>query len=190
MPVLTVLLAEAETDLLLFPPLRSNWSLRGQPSRVLISGRNARRVIFGALNLHTGKRLFLASSKQTQQDFQTFLRQIYNHYRGWNIAILLDGNSTHTARKSIQCAESLDIRLLWLPKRSPELNPMDHLWGHAKNVTSANLQFPTIDGHVHHFLEYLNSLSNWDAREISGSAQSYSGSNVYCNKTFVALPSP
>lgn len=161
-------LAEDETDLLLFPPLRSNWSRRGQPSRVLISGRNARRVIFGALNLRTGKRLFLASSKQTQQDFQTFLRQIYNHYRGWNIAMLLDENSTHTARKSIQCAASLGIRLLWLPKRSPQLNPMDHLWGHAKNITSANLQFPTIDDHVHHFLEYLNSLSNWDAREISG----------------------
>ncbi len=56
----SVLLVEDETDLLLFPPLRAGWALRGRPREVRISGQNARRVVFGAMNLCTGRRWFLA----------------------------------------------------------------------------------------------------------------------------------
>ena len=120
------------------------------------------------MNLLSGKRLFMVRPRQTQHDFQAFLRLIYEHYRGWHVTILLDENSIHTAGGSQQCADALNIRLLWLPKRSPELNPMDHLWGHAKSITSANLQFPTIDQHVTRFVDYLSSLSSWNARYMSG----------------------
>lgn len=161
-------LAEDETDLLLFPPLRANWSPRGVPARVPISGRNARRVVFGAMNLRTGKRLFLARQHQRQQDFQAFLELIHQHYRGQHVALLLDENSSHTANRSQQLARELRIDLLWLPKRSPELNPMDKLWGQAKNVVSANLQYPTIDDHLQTFIEYLECLTNWEARYTSG----------------------
>jgi hypothetical protein len=38
-----VVLAEDETDLLLFPPLRASWSPRGEPAQVMLTGRNANR---------------------------------------------------------------------------------------------------------------------------------------------------
>jgi hypothetical protein len=60
LPPRSVLLAEDETNLLLFPLLRSGLALRGQVAEVRLSGWNARRVIFGAMNLRTGHRLFLA----------------------------------------------------------------------------------------------------------------------------------
>jgi hypothetical protein len=163
-----VLLVEDETDLLLFPPLRANWSRRGEPARVHISGWNARRVVFGAMNLRSGKRLFLARQHQRQHDFQAFLELIHKHYRGWHVALLLDENPSHTAGRSQQLADKLQIELLWLPKRSPELNPMDELWGQAKDVVSANLQYPTIDAHLHAFIEYLEFLTDWEARYTSG----------------------
>jgi hypothetical protein len=49
-----VVLAEDETDLLLFPPLRAGWSKRGAATEVRLSGRNAKRVVFGATNLRPG----------------------------------------------------------------------------------------------------------------------------------------
>src|SRR5207253_1206551 len=73
LPPRSVVLAEDETDLLLFPPLRAAWSLRGQPLRVVLCGRNARRVVFGAMNLRTGRRLFLPRQRQRAADFQAFL---------------------------------------------------------------------------------------------------------------------
>jgi hypothetical protein len=127
-------LVEDETDLLLFPPLRASWSRRGEANRVLLSGRNACRVIFGAMNLHTGTRLFSARQHQKQEDFQAFLNLVHKHYRGWHVALLLDENPSHTAARSQRLASDLNIQLLWLPKRSPDLNPMDHLWGQAKDV--------------------------------------------------------
>ena len=44
-----------ETALREFPPLRAGWSKRGEPARVLISGRNQRRTILGALHVGTGE---------------------------------------------------------------------------------------------------------------------------------------
>ena len=168
LPPRSVLLVEDETDVLLFPPLRANWSRRGEANRVLLSGRNARRVIFGAMNLRTGTRLFLARQHQKQEDFQAFLNLVHEHDRGWHVAMLLDENPSHTAARSQRLASDLNVQLLWLPKRSPELNPMDHLWGQAKDMVSANMQYPTIDEHVAACLEYLKALSAWEARHTSG----------------------
>ena len=162
------MLAEDETDLLLFPPLRAAWGLRGQPRDVWISGQNARRVVFGAMNLCTGSGSFLVRRRQRAEDFQEFLGFLHWHYRGWHPALLLDEDPSHTAKGSQQLAESLSIKLLWLPKRSPKLNPMDTLWGQAKDVVSANRQYATIDDQVDRFLNYLNALSPREALHTSG----------------------
>ena len=91
------MLAQDETDLLLFPPLRAGWSRRGEVARVWLSGRNARRVIFGALNLRTGARLFVPRDKGRRVDFQAFVVEARSHYRGRHVALLLDEDSCHTA---------------------------------------------------------------------------------------------
>ena len=168
MPPRSVVLAEDETDLLLFPPLRSAWSLRGQTKEVLLSGRNARRLVFGAMNLRTGHRLLLPREHQRAADFQAFLRVVHSSYRGWHVALLLDEDPSHTAKGSVQLADRYDLELLWLPKRSPKLNPMDTLWGQGKDVISADKQYATLDEQVDRFLEYLESLSVWEALHTAG----------------------
>ena len=84
------------------------------------------------------------------------------------MALLLDEDPCHTAKKSQELAAYLGMKLLWLPKRCPELNPMDHLWGKAKQIISANLQRPTIDEHVNDFLEYLTDLAPQEALRAAG----------------------
>lgn len=159
----SVILAEDETDLLLFPPLRSSWSLRGKPQPVEISGRNAKRVLFGAINVRTGHRLRLVRFRQRGEDFREFLELIHHHYRGWHVVLLLDEDSSHTAAANRELAEDYSIHLEWLPKRSPHLNPMDHLWRHNKGEVSANRQHATIEDLAKATLTYLDKLSNNDA---------------------------
>jgi hypothetical protein len=168
LPPRSVVLAEDETDLLLFPPLRAAWSPRGQAKRVLLCGWNARRVVFGAMNLRTGRRLFLPREHQRAADFQAFLRVVHYYYRGWHVALLLDEDPSHTAKASVELAGWFDIDLLWLPKRRPELNPMDTLWGQGKDVISADTQYATIEEQVGRFLAYLEGLSNPEALHTSG----------------------
>lgn len=161
-------LAEDETDLLLFPPLRSCWALRGQPAVVRLCGRNARRVVFGALNLGNGSRLFLPREHCQTDDFLDFLDLIHDRYWGRHVVLLLDEDPSHTAEESLGWADEYDIDLLWLPKRCPELNPVDTLWGQGKDRISANKQYATIDDQVERFLAYLLSLSDEEALRTAG----------------------
>jgi hypothetical protein len=144
------------------------WSPKGESARVLLSGRNARRVVFGCMNLVTGRRIFLDRQHQRAEDFQVFLREVRRHYRGWHVARLLDGDRSHTANASQVLAGQLKIRLIWLPKRTPELNPMDTLWGQGKDAISVNRQYARLDEQVGSFIAHLSGLSNKAALQTSG----------------------
>ena len=48
-----VLLCTDWTLLRLFPPLRAAWAPKGRQAMVPITGANAKRVLFGAIDLHT-----------------------------------------------------------------------------------------------------------------------------------------
>jgi transposase len=159
---------EDETDLLLFPPLRAGWAPRGEAAPVHLSGFNARRVIFGGMNLKTGRRLFLVRERQRGPDFQVFLKALRKQYGKRPIALILDEDPSHTAKASVAVAQQLDITLLWLPKRTPELNPMDTLWGQAKDHVSANRQYADIDKQAARFVAYLKSLTDQEALHTAG----------------------
>ena len=158
MPERCVILAEDETDLLLFPPLRAGWAPRGEQARVWLTGRNAKRVLFGAVNLRTGRRVLLCREHQRAPDFCAFLHKVRRNYRGRHVALLLDGDSSHIAQASQRLAAKLGITLLWLPKRSPHLNPMDHLWRDVKQNVCANRQDVSIDALVARVLRHMQRL--------------------------------
>ena len=163
-----VFLFEDETDLLLFPPLRACWARRGEDAEVPLCGANAKRVIFGALNISSGTRLFLEREKQRAADFREFLGLIHEHYRGWQVSLVLDEDSSHTAKVSQHEARLFGIELVWLPVRCPELNAMDHLWRHGKERICANRQYASIEEQVHHFLHYLEGLSVEETLQKAG----------------------
>lgn len=163
-----VILFEDETDLRLFPNLRSGWSRIGSSAEVLITGKNAKRVVFGAINIETGQRIFLARMKQRQEDFQEFLKECKRVYRGWKIIMILDEDSSHIAKKSRKLIEEMRIVSLWLPNRASKLNPMEELWGQAKDETCANWQYENIDEQLMAFLSFLYSMSNIEALKTSG----------------------
>jgi DDE superfamily endonuclease len=99
---------------------------------------------------------------------QVFLALVARRYHGRSVALLLDEDPSHTARASQALAAELGLRLLWLPKRCPELNGMDHLWGHGKDHICANRQYDDLDAEVERFIAYLESLSNQEARRQAG----------------------
>lgn len=141
-----MVLATDWTILRLFPPLRSAWALVGAQAEVPISGANAKRVLFGAINVRTGHRVVLTRRNAGGADARAFFTELRKRYRAWGtICLLLDRASGHTDGKSQALAAELDIHLFWLPKHTPELNPMDRLWRPLKHYVAANRQAETID---------------------------------------------
>lgn len=158
LPERSVILAEDETDLLLFPPLRAGWAPRGEQAKVWLTGRNAKRVLFGAVNLRTGHLVLLCREHQRSHDFCAFLLEVHRRYRGRHVALLLDGDTSHTAQASQRLAAELGVSLLWLPARSPHLNPMDHVWRDVKQNVAANRQDASIDALVARVLRHMQGL--------------------------------
>ena len=101
-----------QTTLRLFPPLRQAWGWRGQQIEVRITGGNARRVLFGAINVRTGHRVLLRRATMRQGDFQAFLRDLRRRYRGRPVWLLLDSAGCQTAAASVALAAEPGVRLI------------------------------------------------------------------------------
>jgi transposase len=138
-------LATDETILRLFPPLRAAWAAEGEQASVMISGRNAKRVLFGAINILSGHRIVLVKNTSSIDNFIEFLELLRRGYRSGRIYLLLDRAGWHDHPRVKRCAAALDIALLWLPRQSPKLNPMDHLWRELKQKIAANRQYADIE---------------------------------------------
>jgi transposase len=163
-----VLLYEDETIIRLFPPLRSCWALRGAQAAVPITGRNAKRTLFGVLNPRTGHRILMHSERCRQDDFQAFLCLLRHCYRGRRIWLLLDEAPGHTAILSQALAAQLDIVFVWLPKQCSELNAMDQLWKELKGDLAANRQFKNIDATVDYAEQWVLNLTDNQALQKAG----------------------
>jgi transposase len=168
LPAGCVKLFADETDLLLFPPLRAGWFLRGKPADVAISGENAKQTVYGAIDVETGELILVARDGACAVDFQALLRLIRQHYGEKRVVVLLDGASRHTAAGSEDLAAELKIELVWLPPRCTNVNPMDRLWRQGKDKTCANKQYASIDEQVHRFIRYLKGLSRQEALRMAG----------------------
>jgi transposase len=168
LPAGCVKLFEGETDLLLFPPVRAGWFLRGKPAKVPISGWNAKRTVFGTIDVETGQRTFVVRPSICAPDFHATLRSVRAAYGGRKVVLLLDKASRHTAGTSGRLAAELGIELLWLPPRTTNVNPMDRLWRFGKERICANRQHPDIDTQADMFVKYLLSLSPQEALRKAG----------------------
>jgi transposase len=160
---------EDETILRLFPPLRQAWGLRGQQVRVPITGRNDRRVLFGAINVATGHRVLRRARNMRQGEVQAFLRELRSRYRAARrVWLVLDQHGSHGSASTRRLAAALGVELLFLPKQWPELNPMDHLWKEAKKDVAANRQYATIEDQAAAAEHWLLWLTPTEARRKAG----------------------
>jgi transposase len=164
-----VLLFTDWTLLRLFPPLRAAWSRVGEPARVPVTGRNAKRVLFGAINVHTGHRVVLCRKRAGGAEARAFLSELRRHYRqAPTIWLLLDRAPAHTDGQTLRLARELGIELVWLPKQWPELNAMDHIWKELKRLIAANRQAASIDDLAQQAAEWVLQLRPREALRKAG----------------------
>lgn len=141
-----VLLCADWTPLRLFPPLRAAWALKGAQATVPITGANAKRVLFGAIDLRTAHRIVLVRRHAGGDDARAFLSELRRRYRrAGTIGLLVDRASARTGHQTQALASALGIRMPWLPKQAPELNARGQLGRELKRLIAANRQAETIN---------------------------------------------
>ena len=86
-----------------------------------------------------------------------FMNEIACRHPDDNIVMVLDGAGWHKS-KEFQLPDNL--RLLFLPPYSPELNPQEHLWDEIREKHFHNRVFDSIDTLEDHLVIVLRQLEH------------------------------
>jgi transposase len=150
------------------PPLYSCYGRRGQQVCVPITGNREKRILHGVINISTGAVLLLITQEWTQETHQYFLYMIRAHWRGWHICLFEDRGSPHTAEESRLRAQELGIEVRLLPRATPELNAMDHLWRSVKGRALADRPTLSIDKSADAACQYILDMSRGERLRKAG----------------------
>jgi len=119
--------------------------------------------LFGAFSPVNGSSLILEMPFCNTAAMQVFLDELSEMDREELKIVVLDNAAFHHTRSLII---PLNIRLIFLPPYSPELNPAEKIWWVIKNKTSMQV-YPTIEDLQKHLSHIIESLSPQSIKQIS-----------------------
>ena len=156
-----VILFADEADIDLNPKTGCVWCLSGVPAEIETPGRNEKRHVAGALNVDTGRFLYVTGEKKRSGLFIALLEKISGAYRfARRIHLLVDNYSIHGSRATRRALGRLRdrIRLHYLPPYSPEYNPVEKIWLGLHQVVTRNHQHREITALMLAVGSYLDHL--------------------------------
>lgn len=136
----TELLFVDETTVSLHPPLRRCWMRCGERKLIPAPGSPQYLHVFGAYNWHTGRVSYQTDAHKNSDAFVAFLEGLLAQYPRQKLILVMDNASYHPSKTTRAALSLYEARLLviWLPKYSPFLNPIERFWLHFKQLAVAN----------------------------------------------------
>ena len=160
--------AADETALREFPPLRAGWSKRGEPAVVIISGRNARRTLLGALNVTSGELVASVRERGRTDDVLAAVAHLGAVRPTVPKLLIWDNAPPHHPHRVRDAAQQAGITLAFLPFRAPELMPREDLWRGLKQTVAANRCYASLDDLVERALAWIAAMSEPERRRRCG----------------------
>lgn len=132
------------------------WARKGTRPRVPADQRYSSAYLFGAICPARGTGAALTLPVADTQAMQLHLDEISLHVaRGAHAVLLLDRAGWHTTGK---LNVPKNITLIFLPSRSPELNPVENIWQYMRANWLSNRVFATYDAVVDAACDAWNKL--------------------------------
>ncbi len=139
-----------ESGLMLQPVVRRTWSPRGETPIIKSWDRRDRLSAISGLTLAPRRRRLglhfdVLDHNVRWPDVHRFLSSLLSKL-GRPITVVLDRLSAHRgAARRLGVRFGNRIKFEWLPAYAPELNPVEHVWGHTKYGDLANYVPEDID---------------------------------------------
>jgi transposase len=116
------------------------WTRKKKPT-VTTHDSHKRVYTAAAVIPATGKVVARTSNRFNQHEFIAFLKTLLSKTRK-QITLFVDGMRAHkTAAVNKFLKEHSRLRLKFLPKYSPQLNPAEHLWAYTRQKRTNNIEF-------------------------------------------------
>ena len=143
---LATLIAEDECEVGLLATVRAMWQRVKTQVRLPTPGQNAKRGVFGALNLRTGQWHYQVSAHKRSAEFTAFLDTLLVAYTVGTIYVILDNVSIHHSQATLTwLAAHPRLQLVYLPTYTGHrLNPVEKVWWQLKRTIAANRNFTDV----------------------------------------------
>lgn len=125
-----------ETRFGLITSLGKRITLRGVRPVGLIQRTFQNYYIYGAADVEDGENFFLEFPNMNTDCFQSFLYKFSEFFQDSMNILLIDNAGIHKAKRLIIPE---NIRLIFLPPYSPELNPVERFWQYIKKYIKGKI---------------------------------------------------
>lgn len=121
---------------------RRCWAPQGLRPEVPVQIVRQYTYLFGATSPHDGVLDTLILPEVNAEAMSLFLAEVAERHSQDYILMVLDGAGWHRARELITPE---NMRLVFLPPYSPELNPIEHIWEEIREKWFPNLVFNSLE---------------------------------------------
>jgi transposase len=146
------------------------WQPRGRKGTIEVKTNSGRKRIniLGALNFKDLSVITTLTEETCNKErIVEFLQKIRETYPEKDIVVILDNASYNHAKYTTAYAEWYNIKLLFLPPYSPNLNLIERLWKFTKKKLVHNIYYPKFKEFLEKVREFFGKLNNYKS-EISG----------------------
>lgn len=143
--------------------LRRRITKRGVKPVLKTNIKRAGYSLYGAVEVKTGESFFLEGDRMNREGFEKFLKEFSEKNQTDFHVIQVDNASFHTAKDLILPD---NVMLLYQPPYSPEVNPVEQVWGWLKGKMAGE-RFSTIEELKLRARKILNVTNNQFFKSIT-----------------------
>jgi Transposase and inactivated derivatives len=141
------------------------WCKKGMRPSVPCHHIREYRYTYGAVEPRTGEAFFLIMPYCNTDCMNVFLKQLSDSYPKDKIVLVCDGAAWH---KSKGLSISHNIRLVFIPPYTPEMNPIEQIWREIRTQGFRNEIFASLDKVVDRLCETIQNLTKDTIKSITG----------------------
>lgn len=141
---------------------------RGQRTCIPAPGTPKFVHVFGAYNWCTSEVLYLTQRRKNSDGFIEFLEHVMQAVPpAQKVVMVLDNASYHRSYASLAALSLFEerLRVLWLPKYCPFLNPIERFWLQLKTLAAANHLHRDLDDLGHAIAQVIQQQNQLDSPE-------------------------
>jgi putative transposase len=162
---------EDEMDVNLNPKIGCMWMRRGQQAEVVTPGDNAKGYLAGSLHWRTGELITTEGPKRDGVLFVDHLHALRRKLRRYKVIHVICDNAKfhHDCWAVWEFCHKYGgrVKLHFLPKYAPELNPIERVWWRLHEAITRNHQCPTLEELVELALAWLSERKYFTVRDAA-----------------------
>lgn len=138
------------------PEVGRRWGRKGGSKRVVVRPGYRNFYVFSAVSPTSGQHFSLLLPWVSTDMMSLYLRELKSYFGTRDLIVVLDQAGWHV---STSLEVPPNIKLIFLPPYSPELNPVERLWQWLKRHYVRNRWFESLEQMMDHVAEALQSPS-------------------------------